>query len=138
MEFAGKRDNAVFVHNLGSNRYRGLMRVAGAMVGNSSSGITEAPCVPLPVVNIGDRQKGRERASNVIDVKPEKREILAGLRVALGEAFRSVAAKTSNPYGKGDSARQAVHILANLPAKQTLLEKIFCDLSRRKRRRGSN
>ena len=111
MEFAGKRDNAVFVQILVSDRYRGLMKIVGAMVGNSSSGITEAPCVPLPAVNIGDRQKGRERSSNVIDVQPEKREILAGLRVALGEAFRIVAAKTPNPYGKGDSARQAVRIL---------------------------
>ena len=137
MEFARRRDNAVFVPNLGSNRYLGLMRVAGAMVGNSSSGITEAPCVPLPVVNIGDRQKGRERASNVIDVKPGKREILSGLRVALAEKFRIVAAKTPNPYGKGDSARQAVRILESLPGKQRLLEKIFCDHPRRKRRLGS-
>lgn len=128
MNFAKKRDNAVFVANLGSNRYRGLMKVAGAMVGNSSSGIIEAPCVPLPVVNIGDRQNGRERASNVIDVAPKKQEILAALRVALGEGFRSVAAKMPNPYGKGDAARDAVRILLNLPAKQKLLEKKFCEL----------
>ena len=63
------RPKTTFIESLGSYRYRGLMRLVGAMVGNSSSGLIEAACVPLPVVNIGTRQQVN-RAANVLDVPP--------------------------------------------------------------------
>ena len=71
---------------LGERRYWGLMRVADAMLGNSSSGLIEAPAVGLPVVNVGDRQAGRDRAPNVIDVPADPVAVADALRRALVRA----------------------------------------------------
>lgn len=77
---------------LGEIRYWGLMRIADAMLGNSSSGILEAPAIDLPVVNVGDRQAGRRREANVIDCPAEPAAIEAALLRALDPAFRSKVA----------------------------------------------
>ncbi|HEY3523245.1 MAG TPA: UDP-N-acetylglucosamine 2-epimerase [Candidatus Limnocylindrales bacterium] len=73
----------VAVEALGQRRHWGLLRLADALVGNSSSGIIEAPLVGLPVVNVGDRQRGRERWGPVVDVEAEGRAIAAALAAAL-------------------------------------------------------
>jgi UDP-hydrolysing UDP-N-acetyl-D-glucosamine 2-epimerase len=100
-----------FVPSLGDRRYWGLMRCADAMLGNSSSGIVEAPAVELPVVNIGDRQKGRLRASNVIDVPPDCERIADALHTALTSDFRVALRGSASPYGDGHSAERIVKIL---------------------------
>ena len=74
------------------------------MVGNSSSGLIEAPSFELPVVNIGDRQRGRLRAINVIDVGHGRAEIAAGIARALDPGFRRRLAGLPNPYGDGRAA----------------------------------
>lgn len=107
---AGRRGRATLQPALGEARYFGLMRVADAMIGNSSSGLIEAPIVRLPVVNIGDRQKGRLRGANVVDVPADAEAIAAGLRRALDPAFRAGLAAES-PYGDGHSAARIVSIL---------------------------
>jgi UDP-hydrolysing UDP-N-acetyl-D-glucosamine 2-epimerase len=73
---------------LGERRYWGLLRIADAMVGNSSSGLIEAPAAALPVVNIGERQSGRARDANVTDVRVDAHEIASALRRALKPAYR--------------------------------------------------
>jgi len=73
------------VPDLGSRTYLSLMRIAAAVVGNSSSGIIEAPSFKVPAVNIGTRQHGRLRARNVVDVGYEKAEIVRGVRYALAD-----------------------------------------------------
>jgi UDP-N-acetylglucosamine 2-epimerase len=83
------------------------------MVGNSSSGIVEAPAVELPVVNIGDRQKGRLRASNVIDVPPDSERIADALHTALTFSFRMALRGSASPYGDGHSAERIVKILTD-------------------------
>jgi UDP-N-acetylglucosamine 2-epimerase (non-hydrolysing)/GDP/UDP-N,N'-diacetylbacillosamine 2-epimerase (hydrolysing) len=103
------------VPHLGSLKYLSLMRQAAVLVGNSSSGIIEAPSFKLPVVNVGTRQHRRTRANNVIDVGYNRHEIRAGVEHALGDAaFRAALADCHNPYGDGRCAARTAKILASL------------------------
>jgi UDP-N-acetylglucosamine 2-epimerase len=97
------------------------------MVGNSSSGLVEAPSAGLPAVNVGERQRGRERAANVVDAAPARDAIAAALRDALSPAFRDRLAGSANPYGDGRAAPRVVAALAALPEKGRLLRKRFED-----------
>jgi len=98
--------------SLSTEDFVNLYRNAWALVGNSSSGIHETPTFKIPAVNIGNRQMGRERAANVIDVKNNKEDIEAGITKALyDDEFRSFVKTIENPYGIGDSADKIVKIL---------------------------
>lgn len=112
------------VPDLGSSKYLSLMRIAAAMVGNSSSGIFEAPSFKLPAVNVGTRQHGRLRAKNVVDVGYDKAAIVEGIRFVLEDReFREGLSACTNPYGDGDTARRTVDILERLRLVPALLTK---------------
>ncbi len=97
--------NAHFVTSLGSLRYLSLMKLADAVVGNSSSGIIEAPAVGVPTVNIGTRQKGRLRSPSVIDCDESAYSIEQALHRALSPEHKQVADKKTSVYGQGESAK---------------------------------
>lgn len=104
--------------------YLGLMKLAKVMIGNSSSGIIEAPSFGLPVVNIGDRQEGRQRAGNVLDVGYDTKEIVAAVRKALQDRdFKKEASSCENPYGDGKAAKRIVKVLSTVELGKKLLEK---------------
>ena len=109
--------------NLPHRLYGGLMRVASAIVGNSSSGIIEAPLMKLPAVNIGDRQRERARAANVIDVPHDRRAIVDALRRAMSPEFRDVMNGTSPYLGDGRVSERIVEVLKTLPLDDRLLTK---------------
>jgi UDP-hydrolysing UDP-N-acetyl-D-glucosamine 2-epimerase len=111
LAFAKRGSRRVAVEALGEARYFGLLRLAAAMVGNSSSGLIEAPVFELPVVNVGDRQKGRLRGANVIDVAVESPAIEAALRRALDPAHRESLRGTTSPYGDGNTAPRVRAVL---------------------------
>jgi len=113
--------------NLGDRLYLSLLRHADVMVGNSSSGLIEAPSFSLPVVNIGARQRGRLRGANVIDVEPERGEILRGIEAAQAPAFRARARAAANPYGDGHAAPRIVEVLRAVPLDARLVQKRFVD-----------
>ena len=95
--------------------YLGLMRIAAVMVGNSSSGIIESPAFHVPVVNIGDRQKGRERAENVLDIPHDKERIKLAIKTALSDGpFRTRVQNCSNPYGDGHASDKIVEVLSTI------------------------
>ena len=119
---------AQLVPSLGTQGYFSLMAHAAAMVGNSSSGLVEAPSLKLPVVNVGSRQQGRLRAANVIDVEARPDAVAAGLRRALDPAFRRALAALVNPYGDGHAAERMVRVLAETPLEDNLVRKEFHDL----------
>ncbi len=97
--------------------YLGLLRAASVMVGNSSSGIIEAPSFHLPVVNIGIRQHGRERACNVVDVPHDKSEIVLALHRCLEDGdFASKLRECRNPWGDGRSGPRIADILIHVLA----------------------
>jgi len=103
------------VPHLGSRRYMSLMRIASVLVGNSSSGIIEAPSFRLAAVNVGTRQHRRTRAVNVIDVGYDRHLIRAGVERALGNMqFRAVLAGCINPYGDGRCAERTVEAIARI------------------------
>ena len=97
------------------------------MVGNSSSGLLEAPTFKLPVVNIGERQRGRVAASNVISVNPEYADIVAAIQKGLSSDFRASIKNCVNPYGDGGAAEKILNILKKTNF-DDLLIKSFKDL----------
>ena len=102
---------AVAVASLGRERYRAVLAGAAAMVGNSSSGIIEAPAFRVPVVNIGGRQKGRLAAAGIRHAGVAQAEISAALGWAISATGRDAAQAAVNPYGQGKAAAAMLHIL---------------------------
>lgn len=110
--------------NISREVYLGVMNVADVMIGNSSSGIIEAPSFNLPFINIGTRQQGRQRAGNVIDVPYEKQKIKEAVEYALNNTdFKSSMARVKNPYDWGMSGPQIAKILATIEINRDLLQK---------------
>jgi UDP-hydrolysing UDP-N-acetyl-D-glucosamine 2-epimerase len=104
--------------------YLSLMKIASVMVGNSSSGIIEAPSLHLPVVNIGKREEGRERAENVIDVNYNREEIKRAIKKAIyDKKFKKKVKKCKNPYGNGKAGIKIVKILNEIKLDKKLLQK---------------
>jgi len=127
LDLAARRPRTIYREHLGAARYRGLMRLVGAVVGNSSSGLIEAGAVPVPAVNSGRRQEGRERSRNVIDCAADAGDIVAAVERALDTEFRASLAGMVNAYGDGHSAARIVAALRDAPPREALLRKIFCD-----------
>ncbi len=127
-EFAARHPGRCrLARSLGERHYLSLLRHADLMVGNSSSGLIEAPSVGLPAVNIGSRQRGRLRGANVIDVEPARDEILRGIETAQTAAFRDRARTSANPYGDGRAAPRIVEVLRTVPLDPRLIQKRFAD-----------
>jgi len=127
-EYIRERSSAYILENLDTEDYFSLMSFASAMVGNSSSGIIEAPSLKLPVVNIGSRQAGRVRGKNVIDVGYSQSDIITGIRKALGSDFRNHISSMENPYGTGNASEKIASRLKSVPLDQRLIMKRFFDL----------
>ncbi len=104
--------------------YLSLMGIANVMVGNSSSGIIEAPSFKLPVVNIGIRQKGRERSTNVIDVPHNKEAIKKAIEIALyDKRFIESLKDSTSPYGDGHATERIIEVLNTIKIDRNLLQK---------------
>lgn len=117
------RKRANVFRSLPRSDYLGLMEAADVMVGNSSSGIIEAPSFDLPVVNIGPRQDERERSENTLDVPNEPNEITNAIETALTEDFCERVAAAENPYEHGGAAQNICERLATVELSEELLEK---------------
>jgi len=109
--------------NVPRSLYAGLMKISDLMVGNSSSGLLEAPTFALPAVNIGRRQAGRFHGANVINVGEEEMDIVKGIEIALEPKFKEKLCNMVNPYGDGRSSERIVDILASVPINEKLLFK---------------
>jgi len=113
--------------NLVPARFYDLLRSSLAIIGNSSSGLMEAPSFGLPSVNIGSRQEGRLRGENVIDAGCTTDEILAGIRTATSPQFREGIQGAPNPYGDGHASQLIVELLKTVDL--NVIEKEFHELS---------
>ena len=113
-ELPGLRPDARYVPNLGLFRYVAALHHAAAMVGNSSSGIIEAATAGLPVVNIGARQAGRDRAENVLDCAFDVAEIGRTIELVVEPGFVVRSRCVVNPYGNGTFAEQALSLFDRL------------------------
>jgi UDP-hydrolysing UDP-N-acetyl-D-glucosamine 2-epimerase len=120
-DFAEERPHVVAHRSLGQERYWSCLQHADAVVGNSSSGLIEAPAVGTPSVNIGDRQRGRLRATTTLDCPPERDAILRAIREVL--SWRDVPA--SSPYGDGHATERILRSLDRIADPRDLLAKRF-------------
>ncbi|MBR1130056.1 UDP-N-acetylglucosamine 2-epimerase [Bradyrhizobium iriomotense] len=125
--FVSDRPHAIAAASLGQLRYLSLMNQVDAVVGNSSSGVYEAPSLNTPSVDIGDRQKGRERAASVFHAAPERNAIGA----AIAQALQRGRQPTVNPYGDGDASRRIADRIAAIPDFRVLLKKAFHNIQSR-------
>lgn len=124
---ANNSERAIAYKSLGIKRYLSVMKYAGAVVGNSSSGLLEVPSLGIPTLNIGDRQKGRMAADSVYNCETDKDSILKGLDTIMSPAFKQKAAKTYNPYDKEGTAKAIFDVISTCPLDE-LKQKHFYDL----------
>ena len=110
-------------------RYLSAMKHVDAVVGNSSSGIVEAPSFKVPTVNIGDRQKGRVQTRSVINCSPTKDAIIQALEKVLSPEFKQNIQDMTNPYEKENSARNIKEIIRDFDLRN-ILKKEFYDMEK--------
>tara|TARA_Y100001968_G_scaffold262691_1_gene251069 strand:- start:2856 stop:4049 length:1194 start_codon:yes stop_codon:yes gene_type:complete len=120
-------DCAVSFKSLGQLRYFSCLNQVDAVVGNSSSGLLEAPSFNIGTINIGDRQKGRLLAKSIINVRPDSELILKSIYKLYTSEFSQILKSNSNPNGDGNASEIIVSILNNIRI-DTLLKKKFFDI----------
>jgi len=110
--------------NIPFEDYLGLLKFASVIIGNSSSGIIESSSFHLPVVNVGDRQKGRERSTNVVDTPYDKEKIKQAINYVLqNKEFKNSLLKCTNPYGDGNASQRIVDILSHISITPDIFKK---------------
>jgi GDP/UDP-N,N'-diacetylbacillosamine 2-epimerase (hydrolysing) len=125
--YVATRQNARIYSSLGQLRYLSCMKYVDAVVGNSSSGLAEAPSMGVATINIGDRQKGRLLASSVISCEPTVQSMREALSTVFKPSFKSTLKGIKNPYGSGGASKKIVEIIKNHELKN-LLKKSFFNL----------
>jgi UDP-N-acetylglucosamine 2-epimerase (non-hydrolysing)/GDP/UDP-N,N'-diacetylbacillosamine 2-epimerase (hydrolysing) len=121
--FLAKRGNGKLFVNLDAVTYWSLLRQAQVFLGNSSSGIMETAWFAVPTVNIGERQRGRERAANVIDAPANREAVLSAIALAGSSKFRESLRGMTNPYGDGTASETILEVLTSAPLGAKLLAK---------------
>lgn len=114
--------------SLGAERYLSAMKLCAAVVGNSSSGMIEAPALHVPTVNIGDRQKGRLRTPSIIDCRPEQKSILAALKKITDPGFPTSVTRLNILFDKPDTAKNIKKILEQADL-NSIMKKQFYDIA---------
>lgn len=121
-------ERAIAYTSMGQVRYLSAMQYASMVVGNSSSGIIEAPSFHVPTINIGDRQKGRIQAESVINCEPESSSIKEAISTALTSEFRQRIEMMKNPYGEGKTSLKILGLLKEYLDSEHSLKKSFYDV----------
>ena len=110
-DYARKYDNVIAVTSLGVRKYLSAVKGCKVVIGNSSSGIIEAPCLHVPTVNIGDRQKGRFMPDSIINCIPEEESIVKAINNALDKEFQAKVLIMTNPFGDGNTSKTITAII---------------------------
>ncbi|MCT4616241.1 MAG: UDP-N-acetylglucosamine 2-epimerase [Marinifilaceae bacterium] len=121
-------DKAISFPSLGYRRYLSALQYMDAVVGNSSSGIVEAPSFKTPTINIGSRQKGRIQANSIINTEATKESILEAFNSIYDIKFQENLKSIVNPYGQGESSQRLIDVLKQTDFKN-LIDKKFFDLN---------
>lgn len=122
-EFAKINSNVHLFKNLGITRYLSVMKLCGAVVGNSSSALVEAPYLKVPVVNIGNRQKGRLMAENIISCSNKYEDVVKAVNKALSSEFRERVKRSKSLYGEGNTSEEIVKVLESIEINDELLKR---------------
>ena len=120
-------EDSMAVVSLGKKRYYSALKYCAAVIGNSSSGIYEAPSFHVPTLNIGDRQKGRLRGESVVDVEATLQGIKRGLKKVLSKEFQTFVKTTQSPFEKPGTLENMFEVIAHYPLEK-LLEKNFYNI----------
>ena len=128
-EFVNKNiDKSVGFVSLGQLKYLSALQYVDAIVGNSSSGLLEAPSFKIGTINIGDRQKGRIKAKSVIDCSPNSKSIKKAFTKIYSKKFQEQLKKVKNPYGDKSASKQIIKVIKKIKL-NNILKKKFYDLS---------
>ena len=127
-KYVAERRNCLLVSSLGVRQYLSALKNTAAVIGNSSSGILEAPALNVPTINIGDRQKGRLCADSIIHCAPFKSEIVKAIKKALSDNFIAICEATKNPYGDGNTSQKIIMILKESLESGLSVAKSFYDI----------
>mgnify|MGYP003963883295 FL=1 len=119
-------DNTIAFISMGQLNYLSALQFVDAVVGNSSSGLLEAPNFKIGTIDIGDRQRGRIKADSVISCPPDKKSINSALKKLYSKKFKNIVKNVKNPYGKGGASKSIVNIIKNCNF-NNILKKTFYD-----------
>ena len=126
-KYVNSHDNAVSFNSLGTARYLSTLAVVNGVIGNSSSGLLEAPSLRVGTVNIGDRQRGRIQVESIISCEPNRLEIQTAIMKLLSADFQDTVQKVVSPFGLGGASTKIVDCFKKI--KLAGIEvKIFFDL----------
>jgi len=128
-QFASQHANAYAFDSLGQLRYLSCIAQVDAVVGNSSSGLTEVPSLKKGTINIGDRQRGRLQAASIINCEPQQESIADAIRILYSRKFQASLREICNPYGDGGASEKIVKAL-KITNIQGIVKKSFYDLSK--------
>lgn len=126
-KYVSENNNSIAFVSLGQLKYLSLLKIVDIVIGNSSSGLLEAPSFKKATINIGKRQDGRLKAISVIDCIPNKKHIFNAIKIALSDDFKKILEKTKNPYGDGGASKKIVKILENVTIPKNV-QKSFYDI----------
>jgi UDP-hydrolysing UDP-N-acetyl-D-glucosamine 2-epimerase len=122
-ELASLKNNVFLFKSLGVQKYLSAMKLCGCVVGNSSSAIVESPVLKIPVVNIGNRQRGRIMADNIIQCSYSSDDIYNAVLYAFSREFINIAKDTKSLYGNGYASNNIINILESISINDTLIKK---------------
>lgn len=125
-DFVSKhKESSIAVASLGRQRYYSALNSVSAVIGNSSSGLVEAPSFGIPTLNIGDRQKGRAQGTTVVNSSPVYDDILVGLNKVLSVDFQKYCESKDNPYYKPDSLDNIFYQLKHFPLEELYVKQFY-------------
>lgn len=126
-DFVGKHSNSIVFKSLGRVKYLSCLQLVDGVLGNSSSGIIEAPSFKVGTINIGDRQVGRVQVESVINCDPEAESIKLAIEHLYQESFQARLGEVVNPFGDGKASQRIISILKQIEL-DNILKKSFHDL----------
>ena len=129
-QFKIKNNNVRIFKSLGDKNYLSIMKYCKLVIGNSSSGLAEAPSFNVPTINVGDRQKGRMCAKSVINTRGIEKDIRKAISKGLSKKFKKSLSKNVNPYGNGGAILKIYKIIKKFKIKENLVRKSFYDLNK--------
>jgi len=121
------KNNTIAFASMGQLNYLSALQFVDAVVGNSSSGLLEAPSFKIGTIDIGDRQRGRIKANSVISCLPKKRDIDKAFNQLYSENFQNIISNVENPYGKGGASKEIVRTIKDIDL-DGILKKPFYDI----------
>ena len=127
-QFCNENANAKMYTSLGQLRYFSCINSVDGVVGNSSSGLAEVPSFKKATINIGDRQRGRLKATSVIDCEPKALSILQAINHSFSTEFRKQLKMSENPYGSGGASKAILRLLESTSFELKSIKKSFHDL----------